>query len=472
MAYIIPNATETGSGQKYANINQAEPDSVDIEALGNRPNWVRNGCEVSIVSEEVTVTEGTVVINNVPYAVSAVTTGIPISRATVGARTDLVVARRTGSAVSVQVITGIDTATNPIFPRSKSVVGNLFNSAFNYDPDNDILLASVYVTSAETDGNNIVDKRIVSNEPVIRYSSSAATPTSTGIDVIGDVVVASNGIVYVKTGPSTWEAIATRTYADTSGFPIGSVFAWAGQTGQTPGANYLECNGQEILKSSYNSLYNIIGDIYGTSSNPATLFKLPNLSDDRTIIGASSNYGSSGGANSLQLTVDQMPSHKHDVSVPAHGDNGVVGHTGGTATQGASAATGGNHFHQTNVHFHDGALAYRHPSLHNNHHVIYTDHSTSSNSTFHVDAINVNESNAADPWGPEVDDTETTQTLVRFKQNSNPNTIVGGGHSHAVTVNAHSGLTHTGLTEQLKGSGSTVNTLPKHVKMRWFIRAI
>lgn len=472
MAYIIPNATETGSGQRFANINQAEPDSVDIEALGNRANWVRSGCVVSIASEQFTVTAGVVVVNNTPYSLAAVTVGIPIARAVVGARTDLVVARLSGSTVSVEVLAGTDSATNPIFPKSKSVVTS-FSATYNYDPDNDVLLAAIYVTSAETVTANLVDKRIVNARPTVR--SSASEPAHSGADVIGDVVTVtagiSAGLVYVKTGPTTWSAIATRSYADSAGFPIGSVFAWAGQDGQTPGANYLECNGQEVLISSYTTLHSKIGSIYGPAAT--NYFKLPNLSDNRTIVGTSTvvEYGTAAGTNQTTLTSAHIPEHTHSVSVQKHS---ALSHTGASVVPGTTAANGGDHKHQTNQHYHTGALVYRDYLSHNTFHVLSaTGHGTSG---FHVDAINVNEENPSNPYGvAETGDLIEYTNIVRFMEDSDPDTKLGGAHVHALSIPGHGELLHT-VSETPYGSSvgsiTPVPTLPRHIKMRWYIRAL
>lgn len=471
MAYIIPNATETGSGKKYANINQAEPDSVDIEALGNRANWVRKGLDVSIAGEYVTVSAGTVVINNKPYY----TTGMAsqqIDRAIVGARTDLLVARLAGAVVTVTLLEGVDTATNPIFPKSKSVLLNQndFLALSNYDPDNDVLIAAIYVTASETDANNIVDKRIISRAPIVRYSGTTASPTlSTDLDEIGDVVVASNDIVYIRTN-SAWDAIASRSYANTAGLPIGSVFAWAGPVGVSPGVSYLECDGSTQNAGDYPALAAVLGSTYGTAA--AGYFVLPKLDDDRTVIGSVSGHGTSGGSNDVVLTESNIPQHSHTVTIPAHGNNGVVTHDNGTATLGTTPQTGGNHQHTTQTHTHDGALIYRQPSEHNNHHVGQADHSTTSNIYFHVDAINVNESDGTNPFTAPESDSIESQGITRFRQGSNPITNAHGGHSHAVTVPAHTGLVHTGVTVGNFGQATpTAIDRPKYLKMRWFIRA-
>lgn len=74
MALIVPNATATGSSNKYSSINQAEPDSVDFEALGNTLNYVRSGFVVTVGgSNAVSLTAGVTIINGTPYSAASAT---------------------------------------------------------------------------------------------------------------------------------------------------------------------------------------------------------------------------------------------------------------------------------------------------------------------------------------------------------------------------------------------------------------
>lgn len=82
--------------------------------------------------------------------------------------------------------------------------------------------------------------------------------------------------------------------------------------------NYMLCEGQFLDAIQNNSLHTLLGDAYG--SRPGQ-FALPDLRG-RVAIGQGqgpglSNYpiGKSAGEESLSLTVDQMPSHTHAVTV-------------------------------------------------------------------------------------------------------------------------------------------------------------
>ena len=106
--------------------------------------------------------------------------------------------------------------------------------------------------------------------------------------------------------------------------PTASITAFAGGSAPT---GWLFCNGQEISRSTYSDLFDLIGVTVG-GGDGSTTFNVPDLRDRFALgartIGSSdtervSNYdtdlGDAGGADDHQLTVNEMPSHKHELSV-------------------------------------------------------------------------------------------------------------------------------------------------------------
>lgn len=470
MAFIIPNATETGSGQRFANVNQAEPDSLDFEALGLRGNWVRSGAAVSIsTTDYLSVAAGVVVVGGAPYNLSAYGP-VAIPRAT-DAYYALVVARKSGSAVSTVVINGTDSSTNPILPKSRSVLetDGLFNSSIHVDPATDVLLGAIYVTAAETTADNLVDKRIVDTRPVTQ--TYAALPTDDDKDVIGDIVIYDSS-VYVKVNSTTWSEMATLADVSAAGVPVGAVFAWPGAS--APTGYYLECNGAAVSRSTYSTLFGIIGTAFGAGDGSLT-FNLPKLDDDRTIFGGSAGLvGATGGSNALTLTTANMPSHSHSVTVGNHAQlthTSTRGLVTGTNNSDFNTDTKADHRHFTQEHQHTGAVIYRNFGDHNGFHVVANSsanhYSGSDVTAFHVDVIGINE-NSTTPSSSETDATETANVAV-FKDGSNPVTEWNGAHSHEVTVGHHTISTHS-VTQQTVGSGTAFNNRPNYLSMRWFIR--
>ena len=92
--------------------------------------------------------------------------------------------------------------------------------------------------------------------------------------------------------------------------PVGAVLPFAAAS---PPAGYLLCNGQSISRSAYSKLFSVIGVTYGADNNSS--FKVPDLRD-RFIVGAGNSYsvGTKGGAATVQLTINEMPSHAHKLA--------------------------------------------------------------------------------------------------------------------------------------------------------------
>lgn len=79
---------------------------------------------------------------------------------------------------------------------------------------------------------------------------------------------------------------------------IGSIIAYAGNT--LP-ENFLECNGQEISRTTYADLFSIIGTTYGGGDGSST-FNLPNLNDRFPMASSSLSLGSNVQAGIPNIT--------------------------------------------------------------------------------------------------------------------------------------------------------------------------
>ena len=99
-----------------------------------------------------------------------------------------------------------------------------------------------------------------------------------------------------------------------------------GFSGSTIPAGYLVCDGSAVSRTTYASLYSVIGDSFGDGDGETT-FNVPNLMD-KVVVGVSSGhpFASSGGENNHVLDDTEIPAHLH--SVPSHGhDNNFVFNT-------------------------------------------------------------------------------------------------------------------------------------------------
>ena len=109
--------------------------------------------------------------------------------------------------------------------------------------------------------------------------------------------------------------------------PAGVMFPFAGLN---PPEGYLICAGQEVSRLEYASLFEVIGELYG-SGDGQTTFNLPDLrgrmplgkdsmngtSANRVENQEADSLGGNAGAEMHQLTVEELASHSH--SVPGMG---------------------------------------------------------------------------------------------------------------------------------------------------------
>jgi microcystin-dependent protein len=95
--------------------------------------------------------------------------------------------------------------------------------------------------------------------------------------------------------------------------PTGTIVAYGGMTAPD---GWLLCDGMEISRAGYGTLFSVIGTIYG-QGDQVTTFKLPDLRG-RAAIGAGQGTGLTtralaevGGEEQHVLSVAEMPSHTH-----------------------------------------------------------------------------------------------------------------------------------------------------------------
>lgn len=120
--------------------------------------------------------------------------------------------------------------------------------------------------------------------------------------------------------------------------PTGAVIDFAGLEASIPNG-FLKCEGQAVSRTVYYKLYQKLSTTYGIGDGVST-FNLPDLRG-RTSIGVGQGTGLTNrtladkvGAETHQLTVNEMPSHNHSITDPGH-SHGVQTHvnTSGGGTQ-------------------------------------------------------------------------------------------------------------------------------------------
>lgn len=189
-----------------------------------------------------------------------------------------------------------------------------------------------------------------SNNLVVNNSAGTAVLT----------VTESTDKVSVSEQPASANDVATKTYVDQYGVPVGTVVTFAGSSAPT---NWVLCYGQEVDRTgTYATLFAVIGTNYGTPSS-GDKFKLPDLRG-RTTAGVDNMGGSDAGripwqndlgtVGTASKTVDSgvhevtlssaqsgLPAHSHTTGYQSHDH-----HHSGTTDE-ARPLTGHGYF--TNV---------------------------------------------------------------------------------------------------------------------------
>jgi len=170
--FIVPNANQFGVS--IQSLDQAEPDSLDFEIVGNNRYAVLSGLSATFNAASngsAIVASGEVIIDGVYGSVSGDT--LTFTAPDADPRFDLIVAQNSAGTFSLNTVIGTASATNPIFPTVAST---------------QIVLYALYRKSGETFGNNsVVDKRKLTST-VIR--SGTGVPPAVGVD----------GDLYIRTG--------------------------------------------------------------------------------------------------------------------------------------------------------------------------------------------------------------------------------------------------------------------------------
>lgn len=382
MPFTVPNATDLVAGT-IRSLDQAEPDSLDFQAVGNRRNGIISGADVSSVSSaagnptpayiNVTLSACEVVIDGVYGSITSnLTAVVPAAPAGADTRFDVICAYNNSGTFQLDVVSGSISSNNPVFPTL---------------PSSKIPLYAVFVKSGEnaTDpAELLIDKRVFSLSSTVRTGTGdpAGTLGAVGdlyLDTAAQTVDTRSGLL-IKIGATTWRRLAAQgdlTGAITSVGtttslsaavsqalnPTGSLIQFAGTTAP---AGWLLADGTAVSRSTYATLFGVIGTAYGAGDGVNT-FNLPNMKG-KVPVGRDASQGEfdalgeTGGAKTHTLSSSEMPSHQHNVSAYAHtvtqsnALNSDHSHTDGTLSavsatheHAGETVTGGTHNHPITV---------------------------------------------------------------------------------------------------------------------------
>jgi len=227
-----------------------------------------------------------------------------------------------------------DTDGNPYYNIYQKVNNQLVNTS------NTKISLSDYYTKTETDefiGNrnvltttikdNLVDAMNEINSRVGFFGNLSTTDKFSLVTALNEVNNKVGDIDDLTTNnkSSLINAIneLNRNINKSSGAPTGTITMYAGAVAPQ---GYLLCKGQEVSKTQYADLYDVIGDQYGTPVDPDNSFSLPNLCG-KVVVGLDANdgtfksLGKTGGEKAHRLTTGEMPAHSHSAYTTSSGSH-------------------------------------------------------------------------------------------------------------------------------------------------------
>ncbi len=242
--------------------------------------------------------------------------------------------------------------------------------------------------------------------------------------------------------------------------PIGVIHEYAGSEAPT---GYLLCQGQEISRTTYADLFQVIGTTYG-SGDGSTTFHIPDMRG-RVVVGLNSSdtdfnaLGKQGGSKTHTLSVDEMPSHTHTQNAHKHTASGSSGEAGAHGHSASSNSTGAH------THTVSGTATSGGSHAHNTWKVWSTKYTYGTYDIIMTGA-------PADGRG------NPTESAGAHTHTVSGTAASGGSHSHTITVNSSGAHTHTvsvtvnsaTAVNQLTGGGLAHNNMQPYLVLNYIIK--
>jgi microcystin-dependent protein len=290
-------------------------------------------------------------------------------------------------------------------------------------------------TSSVDGGGSVVGTTATQTLTNKELTSAAVTG---GGNVVGTTATQTltNKTISLEAADNT---ITGRLASTNGGIPAGVISQFAGSSAP---AGYLLCQGQSVSTAEFAGLFAAIGYNYGGSG---ASFNVPNL-ENRVPVGKGSgtfgNLNNVGGAESVTLTVDQMPSHSHTQNAHSHGASSG---SAGSHSHTASTNTAGSHTHgDSGSHTHG---AFRGINA-----------SRGAGTSSGIQSTNISSA---------IFDTTTATTHTHTSSGGHSHTITvadDGSHSHAVSVD------NATATNQNTGGGLAHNNLQPYIVVNYIIK--
>ena len=330
----------------------------------------------------------------------------------------------------------------------------------------------------------------------IAVALTGSLPRDGSAPMVGPLLLASNT-------PNQAKEAVSKAYVDSflafaTGVPVGIVMSFAGST--VPSAAWLKCDGRAVSRTTYSTLFSVIGTIYG-AGNGSTTFNLPDMRDyfargraDSRPVGSKQDDGYKSHTHALNdpghsHTFSGTP-HTHNVNDAGHAHNLSVSAHSHTATQAAhthsASQTAHTHTLTTATHSHTiNDPGHDHATVVGQHGISGTvgaglaapGWGTQGTITTNSDATGVTVNQAAALTG----NTDSKQPTVTIG-NAQPSITVGSttvtGTATSTTTGVSiqnataTGTVGTRTTGIAVGASGTTETRPKNIAYDFYIKAM
>jgi microcystin-dependent protein len=205
----------------------------------------------------------------------------------------------------------------------------------------DFTIANQPASNARTDINNAL-------QALASLSSGSSAPSTTFANQLW-YDTSSNEIKLRNEGNTAWISLGTvgTTFQPSGGLPSGAVQSFA-MTSAPSG--WLECDGSEVSRTTYSTLYSAIGTTFG-SGNGSTTFNVPDLRGE-FVRGWDNGRGVDSGRSFGSAQADELKSHNHTVTTLG-GASAVRPEDVGAGNVGSktstTSSTGGNETRPRNI---------------------------------------------------------------------------------------------------------------------------
>ena len=303
--------------------------------------------------------------------------------------------------------------------------------------------------------------------------------------------------VQTKIGVDNSAVTTSLDYLVRSASPVGAVMQFAGTS--SPDSTWLMCDGTAISRTTYSSLFAVIGTAYGAGDG-STTFNLPNVSG-RVPVGLDSGdtdfdaLGETGGSKTHTLSSSEIPSHNHSID---HNHSSVTSGSGGNAhthsidPPNTTSSSAGNHGHSgtfgssSHRHYVQAALGdyYYKAAAGNAGWTVYgmSTYGVGWNGSTHM--TNRSETVNSSSGYVSVSHGIYQTTGQTYTPNSTASVSSGGSHTHTTNIGAFtsggaSATSHTHSvdlpnftgTSGSSGSGGAHNNVQPYIVFNWIIKA-